>query len=243
MAIRASIRAGLEPLRLAFRPRPPAAAPREPGPAPDAPLEVEFVAYAEDRVLSGRVQLAAGRLSDLINAHERFELINVLVEDLTDGQAIEIRELAIERDELLIVHATGPRGRRDQRQRTRQHPIVAKLGPYEVRGYVHTLPGSDPIASLRRRRPMVALTEAVVEYFIGEQSIRRHVSTLLFNRQLADWIVEGVDEDDPLDAFQLPVEEGPLVKDFTGQVLGRTDEAAATHPAAAAPPSDVAGAA
>jgi hypothetical protein len=230
MTLRASISAGFEPLRLVFRPTPPATPSQSPEPLPDAAPEVDFVAYAEDCVLSGRVELAADRLSDLINAHEQLELSNVLVEALTGGSAFEVRDLAIRRDEVLVVHATGPRGRRDRRQRTRQHPIVAKVGPYEVRGYVHALPGADPIASLRRRRPMVPLTDAVIEYVVGPDPIRRRVSTLLFNRELADWIVEGGGEEDPLDGFVMPSDEGPLVKDFTGDILGWATEEGAEEP-------------
>lgn len=244
MTLRASISAGFQPLRLAFRQRPPA--PSEPRqPIPDAPLELDFVAYAEDCVLSGRVDLREDRLSDLINAHEHFELVNVLVEDLSGGPAFELRDLAVERNELLVIHVTGPRGSRHRRKRTRQHPIVAKLGPYEVRGYVHALPGSDPIASLRHRPPMVPLTDAVIEYFVGRESIRRRVSTLLFNRELADWIVEGTDEGDPLEGFVMPPDEGPLVKDFTGDILRWTaiDANEAGESADVADDPDVAGAA
>jgi hypothetical protein len=210
------------PLRLVFRSRtdaPPAEAALDP--VDERPGEVEFVAYAEDCILSGHVRLTADRLSDLVNDHDELELVDVLVSDLTGSEGIEVHQLLIRRDEILVLHATGPRGRADRRQRTRQHPIVVKLGPYVVRGYVHAIPGSDPIAGLRRRRPIVALTDAVVEYAIGREPIRRRVSTVLVNRELADWIVEGDDESDELDKFALPVDgQGLLVKDFTGEVLG-----------------------
>jgi hypothetical protein len=230
-----TIRAGLtKPLRLVFRS---SAVPAEVEPLPPvetAPPEVDFVAYAEDCILSGRVRLAADRLSDLVNAHETLELIDVLVTDLVGGAAIEVHQLLISREEILVLHATGPRGRSDRRQRMRQHPVVAKLGPYEVRGYIHALPGSDPIAGLRRRPPIVALTDALIEYSIGKESIRRRVSTVLINRELTDWIVEGEDETDELDKIEFPIEDGPLVKDFTGSILGRragADDEAAVEPA------------
>ncbi|MBA2720467.1 MAG: hypothetical protein H0U52_14685 [Chloroflexi bacterium] len=233
MALRDSLAAGLaKPLRLVFRGQPPVITEPTPPDVEEPSPEVEFVAYAEDCILSGQVELAADRLSDLINAHEQLELVDVLVADLTDGHAFEVHELAIRRDEILVVHATGPRGRVDRRQRTRQHPIVAKLGPYTVRGYIHALPGSDPIASLRHRRPMVALTDASLEYFVGREEIRRRVATVLINRQLADWIVEGDDLADDLSRFDPPVAgQGPLTKDFTGDVLGwNRDPVSAVEP-------------
>jgi hypothetical protein len=157
---------------------------------PNVP-EVEFVAYAEDCILSGQLRLGAERVSDLLNDNAEFEFVDVLVEDLAGGQAIEIREMSVRRDELLIVHATGPRGNAGRRRRTRQYPIVANTGPYEVRGYVHALPGSDPIASLRRRKPMIALTDAVIHYTTGSVPQRRRAAVVILNRDCVDWIVGG----------------------------------------------------
>ena len=216
----AGLKRPLGPLRLVFRSSQPDAESEPVEPADARPTEIEFVAYAEDCILSGHVRLAADRLSDLVNDHEELELVDVLVADLVGGEGIEVHQLLIRRDEILLLHATGPRGRADRRHRTRQHPVVVKLGPYEVRGYIHALPGSDPIAGLRRRRPIVALTDAVVEYSVGREQVRRRVSTVLVNRELADWIVEGTDDDD-VAGLEMPVDStGSLVKDFTGEVLG-----------------------
>ncbi len=221
------------PLRLVFRS--PAADVEPVEPVDDRPPEIEFVAYAEDCILSGHVRLAADRLTDLVNDHDELELVDVLVADLVGGEGFEVHQLHIRRDEILVVHATGPRGRVDRRQRTRQHPVVAKLGPYEVRGYIHALPGSDPIAGLRRRKPIVALTDALIAYTVGGESVRRRVSTVLINRELADWIVDGSDEEDELAGLEMPVDtSGALLKDFTGAIVGRIsladDEAPATDP-------------
>jgi hypothetical protein len=212
------------PLRLVFQRHGDSTPPPDVDEAPPAPPEVEFVAYGEDCVLSGRLAMPADRLTDLLNAHDQYVLVDVLVERLADGSAIEVHELAISRDEILVVHATGPRGNPSRRQRTRQHPIAVRLGPYEVRGYIHALPGSDPIDSLRRRNPMVPLTEAWVEYSAGGTVQRRHVSSLVINRELMDWAVEASDEEIQLP--ELPVSDedrGPLVKDFTGLVLADVD--------------------
>ena len=87
--------------------------------------------------------------------------------DLVGGEPIESRDVLVHRDEILLVEASGPRGDPGRRNHTRQHPIVARIGPYEVRGLIHALPGTDPIESLRRRRPMIALTDATIEFSIG----------------------------------------------------------------------------
>jgi hypothetical protein len=88
-----------------------------------------------------------------------------------------------------------------------------------VRGYIHALPGSDPIAGFRRRRPMVPLTDAWIDYSVGKTRQRRRVETLIVNRHLVDWIVAAIDDevempDIPLSAYP----QGPLLKDFTGRI-------------------------
>jgi hypothetical protein len=207
-------------LRLSFRS---AAKPAEPDP-PEGPPEIDFVAYAEDCVLSGRVRLAADRLSDLVNQHEQIELVDVLVSDLVGGDAIEVHEMIVNRDEILVLDATGPRGREDRRHRTRQVPIVARLGPYEVSGYLHVVPGHDPLASLRRGRALVALSDAVIAYEVGGEPRRRDHGTALVNWVLADSIIEVVDKPDDappevLEAFV--VIDGSVARDPAAPAKGR----------------------
>jgi len=185
---------------------------------------VEFVAYAEDCLLSGHVRLDADRLTDLLNAHEEYVLVDALVESLADSHALEVKEVLVLRDELFLVHAVGPRGDPARRQRTRQHPIAMQLGPYHVRGYFHALPGTDPIAALRRRKAMVPITEAWVEYQSGSIRQRRRVSTVVVNREQLDWVVEAKDEEVELPDLPLDVPAGPLVKDFTGDVFVAFDQ-------------------
>ena len=192
--------------------------------SPALPLHpvVEFVAYGEDCLLSGHIRLAAERLSDMLNDHDEYELIDVLVERLDGAAGAEVREVLIPRDELILVHAAGPRGSQARRQRMRLHPIAMQLGPYHVRGYLHALPGTDPLLAISRRKPMVPLTDAWVELSIGGVSQRRQVGTIVVNREQIDWVSTADDEDLLLPELpELPVAatQGPLVKDFTGQIL------------------------
>jgi len=182
------------------------------------PPEIEFVAYAEDCVLTGRVRLDAARLSDLLNDHDEFELVDVHVESLAGDRAVEVRDVVVARDELIVVHAVGPRGERERRVRTRQHPLALGLGPYEVRGYLHALPGVDPISSFRHRRVMVPLTEAAIDYAAtaGEP---RSASVVVVNRHHVDWVVEA--SDDHIVMPDIPIvrqDKGVLAKDFTGSL-------------------------
>jgi hypothetical protein len=160
-----------------------------------ARTDVELFAYGEDCIVSGSLQLDGDRLSDALNLHDWFELRAGVVTDLADGTVHELREIRVLRDDLLVACATGPRGRAERRHRTRQHPVVVKIGPYEVRGYLHALPGAEPLASLRGRPAMVALTDATIRYSSSRGAQLRSVAGVLFNRFLADSI--AADADDP----------------------------------------------
>ncbi|HYH93238.1 MAG TPA: hypothetical protein VD763_08775 [Candidatus Saccharimonadales bacterium] len=205
-------------LRIAFD-RDPAdpAAPAETSAAVLPPL-VEFVAYAEDCLLSGRVRLGAERLTDMLNAHDEYQLVDVLVEPLASDGVVEVTEIVVRRDELVLVHATGPRGVIARRQRMRPHPLALQLGPYHVRGYLHALPGTDPLLAIRRRTVMVPLTEASVEMSIAGQLERRQVGTVVLNREQIDWVLPALDDEVQMPEMPLRTDAGPLVKDFTGQI-------------------------
>ncbi|MEX1169681.1 MAG: hypothetical protein WEE50_06030 [Chloroflexota bacterium] len=208
-------------LRVVFG-RPDAAAPPPAAPARDAARagqQVEFVAYGEDCVLSGVVRLASDRLTDMLNDHDEYQLVDVLVEGLTGERAVEVREVLVRRDELLLVHAAGPRGNLDRRHRTRSHPVAIQMGPYHIRGYLHSLPGADPVQSIRRRKPMVPLTDAWIEFAAAAGRQRRRVGTVVVNREQIDWIVPAIDDEVEMPDLPLSADKGPLLKDFTGALF------------------------
>ncbi len=179
---------------------------------------VDLFAYGEDCILSGRIALTADRLTDVLNEHDEYALVDVLVESLDDGHAVERPEVVVRRDELLLVHIVGPRGNVQRRQRTRQHPLELWLGPYLVRGYLHTLPGSDPIASLRHRQPMVPLTDARVEHTVGGVAQRRYLAAVLVNRDQIDSVATAHVDEVEMPDIPFSAKKGRLVKDFTGTV-------------------------
>lgn len=127
----------------------PSGAPGAPGPGLEVlPVpDVDIVAFADDSVLSGRIRLAADRVSDTLNASRQFWVTNGLLEDLADGHSLEVPGLLLRRDEIFVVQADGPRGNIARRRRMCQFPVLAKAGPYEVFGYVHVLPGTPPSPS------------------------------------------------------------------------------------------------
>ncbi len=210
--------------RLGFLSRPLEVAPDEPElepefePAPNPP-EVEFAGYAEDCRIFGFWRHDAERLSDAVNAHEEYLLHDVFLAALHDGHTIDARELLVRRDELLAVRGAGPRGNVARRTRTRASPIILQTGPYTIHGYLHGPPGADAVRQIRRRRPMVPLTEAWIEYPAGGELHRARVGPIIVNHEAFDWIRPSRDEEVRMP--DLPAESviDPHAKDLTGYIL------------------------
>ena len=153
---------------------------------------VAFVAYGEDCLLSGEAVLDADRLSDMLNDHDEYVLAGVTVERLDGGDSLEVDEIVVPRDEIFMVHASGPRGDAARRLRTTQQHLAIKMGPYQVRGFFHALPGADPVDALRRRKAMVPLTDARVSYVVRGERRETKVDTLILNREQIDWVEQVV---------------------------------------------------
>jgi hypothetical protein len=152
---------------------------------------VQFVAFTEHRRISGRIQLDGDRLSDTLNGHLEYQLCDVLVEDLADGHCVHADEVVLAQDELLAVLTDGPRGDPARRIRTLAHEVTFKSGPYLIRGNLHAAPGIDPLASARRRRPMIPLSDAWIEFRAGDASMGSVIGTVVVNRATADWVQAG----------------------------------------------------
>jgi hypothetical protein len=65
---------------------------------------------------------------------------------------------------------------------------------------------------------MIALTDAVIRYRVGSLPREQRAPVVILNRECVDWLVEG--PDDELASLEMPAgPAGPLLKDFTGDVL------------------------
>ena len=154
--------------------------------------EIAFVAYTSDERLSGRVRLDSSRLSDMLNDHDEYLLVEALAERLPRGGSLVVSEILVRRGELPLVHAFGPRGDRTRRIPTQRHRIVLRAGRYLVSGRLHSGHGEDPLASLRARRPMVPLTDATIEFRRGTEIVQEPTGTIVVNREHVDWVREGL---------------------------------------------------
>jgi hypothetical protein len=175
---------------------------RQPGAADAADLrEIEFVAYSTSERLSGRIRLDAARLTDMLNAHREYILVDALAERLPEGGSMVVPEILIRRYELALVRVGGPRGDRSLRIPTMKHRLVLRSGRYLIAGRLHSNHGEDPLSALRRRDPMVPLTDASIMFRVGVDIVEEPAGTIVVNRDLVEWVREG-----ELDArtFDLP---------------------------------------
>jgi hypothetical protein len=162
-------------------------APPSPPAHEDLPPLSDFVAYASECMLAGLLRLDADRLTDLLNAADELELLDVIAIGF-DGAIVESDRVVVPRRELLAVKAGDPRGRPNLRLRTRQVAVAASAGPYVMHGYVHGRPGADPMTHIGRRPPMIPLTDATIAYDTAERRRHDEASTLIVNRDTADQI-------------------------------------------------------
>lgn len=155
--------------------------------APPAPM-VELAVYSGDSVASGQLALTANRVTDLMNERTEFEFVDMLLESLDDAHELLVSTVIVSRSEILAIAVAGPRGDPKRRTRTRPIPIELRVGRYDVSGNIHVIPGTDPIVGFRRRRVMVPLTEATIEFDSRDGRKVSRFATLLVNRDLTDWI-------------------------------------------------------
>jgi hypothetical protein len=216
-----SIRSRLPgPLQIVFRSSaPPAITEETPPDSRPIPL-VELTVFSGDSLAFGQLALAADRVTDLMNDHDAFEFVDTTLQSLDDGHGLSVRDVVIAREEIFAVAVSGPRGDPKRRTRTRPIPVELQLGRYDVTGNLHVVPGTDPIIGFRRRRVMVPLTEATIEYDSADGRVRSRFETVLVNRLLADWIAPALSSDVRPPEL-VPELGGRLTKDFTPQLLVR----------------------
>jgi hypothetical protein len=144
---------------------------------------VDFDAYALDCLVHGTVELGDGRLSDQLNRLLELVIRDPRLEDLADGHVVSLPELAVERDELCAVVASGPRGDAARRLHIRTARVKVEVGPYKVEGTVHGKAASEPLGFALRPEAWVPLTEATVAYRRGADDVVDEVPALLVNRR------------------------------------------------------------
>jgi hypothetical protein len=147
--------------------------------------QIDFVGFSSDCRVEGSIELEDARLADMLNRRRSFVLKDVRLVSTLDGHTQELDELEINRDELDIVVASGPRGDPKRRLSTQPSGVSMKLGPYNAEGFMHAPTNTDPVSSITHRSTMVAITDAVLEYEFCSEPVSEWYRTLLVNRELA----------------------------------------------------------
>jgi hypothetical protein len=198
----------------------PAAEPEDASSGPPPLPVVGLTVYTGDSLAFGYLPLTAGRVTDLMNEHESFEFVDTYLESLEDRHGLSLHTIAIARDEILAVAVAGPRGDPARRTRTRPIPVELRIGPYDVRGNIHVVPGTDPLVSFRSRRAMVPLTEATIEWETPDGRRIARWGTVVVNRLLTDWIAPARRDVRPPDLNLVPEVDGSgLAKYFTTRLV------------------------
>ncbi|MEA2653239.1 MAG: hypothetical protein QOI37_466 [Chloroflexota bacterium] len=178
---------------------------------------IDFVAFAEDCLISGKMTMFGERLTDFMNGQERFRVHHLECESLEDGHLVALDSVSLERRDLLAVVANGPRGSEKQRIPLQTNRLQLSIGPYLILGHVHTAPGSDAMTAVLKREPMIPLTDVTIAYELAGSIVARDVPTIIVNRLLVDWISPT---SDAATFFpDVPVRSpftARLQKDFTG---------------------------
>jgi hypothetical protein len=149
---------------------------------------IDFMAFAADCTVTGKMTMFGERLTDFLNGQERFRVHHLECESLDDGHRAAVDSLSLERNDLLAVVATGPRGNEKQRVTLQTNRLQVSIGPYLILGRIHTKPGTDAIASVMKRDPMIPLTHATIAYEVAGSIVARDLPTIIVNRLLVDWI-------------------------------------------------------
>ncbi len=180
-------------------------------------MDVDVVGYAEDCIIRGVLVLAEPRLTEQLTRQEALHLGKATLQALDDGRTVDAGDLDVTRDDLCAISSPGPRGAQAQRIRTRQHPVVAEVGPYRVVGYLHASPTADPIA-VARRRVVIPLTDARIAIGATREVVGTH-EVLILNRDRIVRIEPAEATDLDLAAeVEIPVAVDPLAKDRTGEL-------------------------
>ncbi len=178
---------------------------------------VEFQGFSGDCTITGRITMFGERLTDFLNGQERFRLHKVEFTSLDDGHTVAQDSVSVERDDLLAVVGTGPRGNEKQRVELEEARMQLSIGPYIILGRLHIPPGQDPMRNVLRREPMVPFTGVTMAYSLGGTVVARDMRTIIINRHLVEWIT-ATDEEAVL--FPEATIRSPfsmnLRKDFTG---------------------------
>lgn len=143
---------------------------------------IELIGFdTANRVIRGRIELTADRLTDRLGAGDALLAHDVIVRHLATGATEEHQQVLVETRDLLVVVATGPRGSTLRRIPVATCAATILVGRYMVHGVIHAPSRHDPVRTAESRL-WLPVTEAVLEQHAAGRPDRHRFDTLLVNR-------------------------------------------------------------
>jgi hypothetical protein len=154
----------------------------------------DFVAYTREFLVAGLIAMRADRMTDLLNAVDELELLDPVVQWVSDGTVRGSDRLSIERSELIAVKAGDPRGNPARRHPTGRVTVGAGSGRTLMHGCLHVRRGGNAASELGRRPAMIPLTDATIRFNMAGEARTDAAETLIVNRDVVDWMKPTTDE-------------------------------------------------
>ncbi len=180
--------------------------------------DIDFRGYSGDCLIHGRLELPEEfRLTDFLNTADLYPVNSVSLYALEDGHQVSAgsQELAV--DDLWAVEPTDSGVRAQFHVPTRAVNVELEMPPYRIAGYLHGVNTGDPLAAVHRRRRMIPLTDAVIQFTYAGREVSRETNVLIVNRDHAVSFKRVAHERSKLDDLALPPVD-PRARDMTGEI-------------------------
>ena len=128
------------------------------------------------------------RLTDFLNTADAYPVLGASLHALEDGRPVRAGDQGLAPEDIWAVEPTDTGvtpWHADLHVSTRAVQIEVELPPYRIVGFFHAVSTSDPMESVHRRRRMVPLTDASIQFIYVGREITRQTRVLIFNRDRA----------------------------------------------------------
>ena len=112
---------------------------------------IDFLGFAGDCTITGKMTMFGERLTDFLNGQERFRVHHVEFESLEDGHKVAIDSVSVERERPARGRRHRPARQREAAVSLQTNRLQLSIGPYLILGRLHTKPGSDAMADVLKR--------------------------------------------------------------------------------------------
>ena len=180
---------------------------------------IDFRGYSGDCLIRGLLDVPDDlRLTDFLNTADVYSVHEASLFALEDGRSVPAGTQELAAQDVWAVEPTDSSLRAELHIPTRAVQVELELPPYHVTGFLHGVNTGDPVAGVHRRRRMIPLTEAVIEFTYAGRTKSRQTNVLIVNRDRATSLKRIAYETSKIDEFDLPPVD-PRARDMTGAII------------------------